>query len=212
MCTGPRPDVGVDGTVQVVMSYLYDGELAQNVFHLLTTGGDPPTEQDLDAAAQLFDAWHLAELRPIQSAGAVLQKIIVTDLHSLSGLSKEYPMIPPRAGGVAQPQLPNSVTIAVKWSTARRGRSFRGRTFHIGLHEPQVVGNQLQAVDAAAMQQAYEALLDSVALSIDFEALVVVSYCGGGAWRNPPITTPITNVTVDPIIDSQRRRLPGRGS
>ena len=58
---------------------------------------------------------------------------------------------------------------------------------------------------------AYEALrttLDNALLGVEYS---IVSFVSQGMWRMQPLVTPITGVALDPTIDSQSRRLPGRG-
>jgi hypothetical protein len=65
--------------------------------------------------------------------------------------------------------------------------------------------------NAADIQAAYDALrttLDNVTLNVEFS---VVSFVFQNAWRRDPLITPISGVAVEATIDSQRRRLPGRG-
>lgn len=212
MCEGPRPATPVPGVVKVEMIYTLDQQEVINIFHAEVTGTPDVTEQDLDETGALFKLWHAEELRPTQAAESALQRVVCTDLSVLNGMSKEYPVTPVVNGGGQSPQLPNNNTLAVKWGTAFRGRSFRGRTFHIGLQEAQVTANIATAATVTALLAAYQDLLDRIALSIDLASLVVVSYCGGGAWRAVPLVTPISSVSIDPTIDSQRRRLPGRGN
>ncbi|HET7637584.1 MAG TPA: hypothetical protein VFK47_02495, partial [Ktedonobacteraceae bacterium] len=64
---------------------------------------------------------------------------------------------------------------------------------------------------AAELQSAYDALrttLDNITLNVEFS---VVSFVQAKGWRRDPLITPISGVAVEPTLDSQRRRLPGRG-
>jgi hypothetical protein len=83
--------------------------------------------------------------------------------------------------------------------------------------EGQTTGaNQIDSATAAAFVDAYSLLLD-FGQDIGASWVVVSRFSGVDANGDPipraaGVTTPITSVlVVDNIVDSQRRRLPGRG-
>jgi len=112
--------------------------------------------------------------------------------------------------------LPNNVAVTVSFRTGLSGRFARGRNYVSGLSEDAVVLNTVDSAVLADIQAGYEALQDVA--SDNTSTWVVVSRFSGVDGDGVPIprvegvTTPITAVIiVDSIIDSQRRRLPGRG-
>ena len=115
----------------------------------------------------------------------------------------------PATGEKTETALPNNVSLAVHWGTGLLGRSRHGRTFHLGITTDLVNGNFV--TNAADIQSAYDALrttLDNITLNVEFS---VVSFVFQNDWRRDPLVTPISGVAVEATIDSQRRRLPGRG-
>ena len=105
--------------------------------------------------------------------------------------------------------MPNATTIAVKKNTGRAGRSYRGRVYHVGLTEIQVQDNRITPTATAAINTAYSTLITRyTAINCEW---VVASTQNNNVPRVVGVATPIVGVSVDPVIDSQRRRLPGRG-
>ena len=92
------------------------------------------------------------------------------------------------------------------------GRSFRGRNYVVGVPQDQVVDiNHVQSSYAAAWIDTYSELLEGT--FEEGQQWVIVSRFEDGSPRETGIASEVLTVTVvDDVIDSQRRRLPGRGS
>jgi hypothetical protein len=117
----------------------------------------------------------------------------------------------PAPGSLGDPALPNNVTVAASLRSNLTGRSARGRWYWQGLTEPQVTGNAI----AAGVLTSIDAALTNLQSSIDGAgfAWVIVSFFTNNAPRvgGPVYFTVVDIVFVDDVVDSQRRRLPGRG-
>lgn len=200
--------IPIANTAQVNTVALWDGQEVNNVFHVTQ-----PTPYDLTSLAvlgALFQGWLENTVVGGLPATISYQKIILRALDTEDSPALEYTTGFPLTGlSVSKLAMPNNVTVAVKWSTGRAGRSYRGRTFHIGLTEDYVTDNQLSAGGVAYLNTVYGDLLDA------FDSypgdLVVASRYHNNAPRVSGITTPIVSYSINPVIDSQRRRLPGRG-
>lgn len=192
----------------VEMIFTLDGQRIENRYHV--EQDSPFDEVSLAVLAALFDNWWTTELRAEQPTSLSLVLIVAKALDTPSSPGVEYSSGLPKAGlFTTTPALPNNVTLAVKWSTGLRGRSFRGRTYHIGLTEDAVAGNTISAGHLSFLIGAYEALIDDLAgLPAD---LVVASRISNGVERTTGVTTQVSGVSIDATVDSQRRRLPGRG-
>lgn len=116
-------------------------------------------------------------------------------------------------GTMSGAPLPNCNTLAFKFSTNRRGRSFTGRNYWAGFTEEAVVLNEV-----------IDSVVDNiVALYTQLITWDPGDFPPGWTWSvlsrynlgEPRLVgedTPIVQVsTTDRIIDTQRRRLPGRG-
>jgi hypothetical protein len=109
--------------------------------------------------------------------------------------------------------LNNASTLAIKFSTAKRGRSYTGRNYWPGFTTNSVNGNYVTDTMADAIVALYSQLL--VWDPLDFPegwTWAVLSRYNLGSPRLVGWVQPITAVsTTDRTIDTQRRRLPGRG-
>lgn len=112
------------------------------------------------------------------------------------------------SGGVA---LPNNVTLAIARKNGRRGRSGNGRIFWQGIADSLMLDeNHVQPAAAEDFVIACEAL-DVAALGVGGTA-VILSFQHDGVVSSAATIYPLLQwIAVDNVIDSRRRRLPGRG-
>jgi len=208
MCTGTHPYIPVPNTVEARLNYATGGGVAQNVLNF--TFDHAPTIGDLTQLGVDLSAWFGADMAPLMNSGVSLQSIVLTDLTVENGAQIEYTTGMP-IGGSGGSSMPDNVTLAVKHTTAFRGRSYRGRTYLVG--PPR---EMLQDIDhfstpyTSNVENAFDDLLVGDFLA-NGSAFSVVSRCQNGAWLATGVSTPVENNTVEPTVDSQRRRLPGRG-
>lgn len=203
------PFVPVSDTIEVDMRMRLDGQRIENTLYFFKIGGWASADVPVVYNAMLL--WWNAELAVPLSNQLTLAEIGIVDLSSDSGFSYDIPTpVPNPAGDSAEPPLPNNVALCVSFRTAGRGRSRRGRNYVPGLVRTSVNNNTVDNTTAGTISDAYNELL-TVAPTFD-GVWVVVSRYEDGAPRVAGITTPITAATiVDHTVDSQRRRLPGRG-
>jgi hypothetical protein len=208
------PFISAENVARVEMIYSYFGSNIENVYHVLNEGGWD--ESSLTALASTFQTWEDDEVSSLRSNDISLITIRAVDLTTETSPGIEVPVTPPIAGGNVVAGLPGNVTASIKMLTGLRGRSFRGRSYFVGLGENQVTGNSLVSATRDAIVDAYETLAAS--LIGDSLALVVLSLYSGVDEEGHPIpreagvATPVTSFAMDLDTDSQRRRLTGRGS
>lgn len=202
------PFVPAENTVSVAMIFTQANQRIQNVYNVLYDSA--PDLATMNTLAEDFISWWTTYLQPVVTSNASLVAVDLTLLTTDEGLAITYGTGLPQAGGNTTGQTaPNNVTVAVKWSTILRGRSNRGRTFHIGLQSLQYDQSTLTVAAHGVLVAAYMALLTTI--NVTGRNLCVVSKYTGGAARPAAVRTPITTVSIDLALDSQRRRLPGRG-
>lgn len=121
-------------------------------------------------------------------------------------------------GQKPQESAPGNVCACVSFRTGLGGRSFRGRNYIPAVPNDLVAINTLDPEYISTALAAYALLLPGGgALPGGWEWVVVSRFTGGSPGvpsvpRSEGIATPVTNVLfADTIVDSQRRRLPGRG-
>lgn len=201
------PFVPVPNTARVELRFTQASQQMANVFHV--EGSSPLTVANLIAIGEVFSDWY-ATLATNVSNTVTLREIQVADQTSASAPGVIVTSGLPITGAVVGEAMPNGTSIAIKWATGLRGRSFRGRTFHIGLSVTQAVGNEVDSDLAALLVARYVTLIGDIS-GAGF-TLVVASREANGLPRVSGVTTPILTASLaDLTLDRQWRRMPGRG-
>lgn len=202
------PFVPVPNGIQANLRLSYDGQEVENVIGFRAPGD--PTPADLAAVAEGVEDWWMANIRSIVPATVVFREVYAVDLSTQDGGVFTASGSNGSAGTNAFAAMPNNVTLAVTLRTAQRGRSYRGRIYHIGLTEPQVTDNEVVPTIITLLSTAYAALLN--AANFGGCELAVISRQLNNVPRLIGVATPVIDTVIaDPVVDSQRRRLPGRG-
>lgn len=200
--------IPVPNVAQVELIFSQGGQIVENVYHVLDPDGWDVGS--LNLLCEDFLTWWQAQPRANTCQGVSLYLIKAKDLTSDGAAAVEYTTSLPVAGSGAVACLTNSVTLAIKWNTGLAGRSYRGRTYHIGLYASMLATpNTMNPATVTELIDQYSALLTS--FTDENQELVVVSRIHDGAPRVTGIATPIVSVSINPTIDNQRRRLPERG-
>jgi hypothetical protein len=189
---------------------IYDvfGQKCENVFYVTHFAGITPELMASDGAA--FVDWYDAHGKATMHSGVTLSKLVIKDLTSQNGHAIEYNTGLPLSGADSTHQAaPLNVTAAVSFGTGLRGRSFRGRIYQVGMTVYQLIDNQLTSGMRSALIEVYGELV--TAMQTNAGRLCVVSRYHDKTARTTGVATPITSVNVNIDIDSQRRRLTGRG-
>jgi len=210
MCTGPHPFIPAADTAEVKMIFESLGQECLNVFHVRTTDGW--TTELLQGVAEFFRDWWDDNLKSQAGDECELVAIQATDIAVEAGAQYYLTAGMPIAGVNSNPAAPGNVTVAVKLATGFTGRSRRGRKFIVGLTEGSTEGNMLESGTRTAIQDAYDTLLAEIDPAVPDGQLVIVSFCDNGDWRDDALVTRVLTASVNPELDSQRRRLSGRGA
>lgn len=201
--------IPVPNTAQLELIGTLDGQRIQNVLHYVkATPWNASQLQQLCASG--VNKWNV-HIKPLVAAAFSLVLTRATDLSSQTGEVVTYSTGLPLSGQVGIAPVPNNVALVFTKRTALRGRSYRGRIYHAGLTTSQVTNN---TVVVGAVNNLLTAWTQFMALSItdDEPLLCVVSRHNNGQARVTGVATLVTNLTTDGQLDSQRRRLPGRGN
>lgn len=185
------------------------GQKIENTLSFLHPNGwTPATAQDL--ANHLLTWWTTLYRVPV-SSDVTLREIVVTDISTQNSFQVTQPApAPAPQGAVNIGAAPNNVSLTYSFRTTKIGRSFRGRNYVVGIPREHIVDDIVGTVYTNAMQSAYDTLAFSV-LPVN-ATWVVVSKFNNKAPRAQGVATEIVRVVlVDNVVDSQRRRLTGRG-
>jgi len=201
----------VPGTnvVEAQLIYTFLGQRMENTLYFQK--GSAWVVPDMQALGAYLETTFWNNLvRPQVSNVCSLVEIDLRDLTTVSGFNIVWTGGMPRTGAQTGDPIPGSNTVAISFKTLNAGRSYRGRNYFVGLNEGQVSGNQITVTVRDALRTAWSILLATSATPPP-ATWGVFSRFTAGAPRVTGVFTPITNVTVDVDVDSQRRRLAGRG-
>lgn len=155
--------------------------------------------------------WWVDNMAPSLSDSLSLDTVHVTDLTTVSGFAVDFVPTASENGVVGATAVPNNCAICISFRTEARGRTGRGRNYIMGMPQTHVTSNTLDTADGIAFVAAYNALPAVAGASA--ATWVVVSRNLDKVARTVGLTRSITTVLLqDLTIDSQRRRLPGRGT
>lgn len=198
------PFVPAPSIARVAINYISETlETATNVLHFRNLA-DGVNTTSVNALLVYLKAWQTAEWAPVASADwqtdlyevrdmSVQDGMVWTDIETISGL-------------VNSPGLPAQNTIAISLRSGLAGRSRRGRTYHVGLAEDQVIGSRTTVGHATALAEAYSALITGTG---EDWAWGIASYVSNGAPRTEAMFTTITScILTDTIVDSMDTRKP----
>lgn len=203
------PFIPATNVIQVELVHIWDNQIVENVLHYQRGGG--VTEQAMDDVGSSLVAWWNGFMDVLVPTTLQLTEIRMTDLTDEFAPGMAYTTGLPLVGGLISPSLPNNVSVTITKRTNYRGRAYRGRIYHIGLCESQVTDNKVVPATLTQILAAYNGIL-SLTLDGVASPMVVVSKYQGGLPRGAAVVTPVVNLSSDGIIDSQRRRLPKRGT
>lgn len=197
----------IPNVLRAVINTSYAGEPCANVLHYHQTIADGDYIPGLLAEA-LAQKW-VTNIAPICPETVELVSVTCADLDPTPNAPGQNVTGSGTSGGNATPQLPNNVAACITLRTAAGGRSGRGRLYHVGMAENNVILNVMDPAYITSLITAYNAfslVSDSVGQQYRWG---VLSYYTGGSLRSTPVWNMITSITCDSTIDSMRKRIPG---
>jgi len=203
------PFIPFANTAGVQLIFNAEGQRCENTLYF--DHGTSMTVEDLETLAEVLVQWWDTDMQPLICGGVELVTVIVDDLSTETSPGIEWVSGLPLVGTDDSGCQANNVALAITLLTSTRGRSFRGRNYILGVPiSAKATANVVEETYAASLVSAY-ASLRADALVEGFE-MVVASRYSLGAPRVAGVVTPVTNFRVNLVLDSQRRRLPERGT
>ena len=203
----PLPFQPAPNTARYEVIFTQDGQRIENVFHVLFSSIFTTTH--LFEAVAHFRDWWAGAGKGMASDAVSVATVVMSSLQDPTAPTLEFPTSDWPTGTRTSPAMPMNVTVAVSLRTALRGRSYRGRIYHVGLTEDMIANSVLLPTYVADVAASYSDLKSRLATG-GFQ-LCVLSRVNGGVRRTTGVSTPVESILVDAFLDSQRRRLPGRG-
>lgn len=201
--------IPADNVCQAELIFSWNTQIVETVLHFEPDSGLTPTK--MNELGAFLQQWYDTQMQNQHPTTVSLINIKLTDLTLQIGPVVNYSTGLPLVGAGASPSLPNNVALVFTKRTILRGRSYRGRIYHFGLMESMVTDNQVGGANITNLVAIYSLLLNPITATANWD-LVVVSRYNNNQPRVTADVTAVTNITTDGLVDSQRRRLPGRGS
>jgi hypothetical protein len=198
------------GTIGVVVHGLLNGQTTNNTLAFFQNAADP-TVGDCSTIATLVNGWWAASVAPKLPDTWVGVKVTAKNLFVNGGAKAVISMVGVE-GGSAGESMPNNVAPVVTFDTGQSGKSSHGRNYIPGIVNADVTINTISSTWAADIIAAYQALLPGGAFDPSPYFWSVLSRKSAGVTLLQAVAVPVLNVYfTDTTVDSQRRRLPGRG-
>lgn len=196
-------------TVKTAIEGSLGGQVIINTLYWLFTGA--PSETNVADLADRVLEWCVDEMLSVLSQDFQLVGVTATDQTTDHGYQANASPLTTEVGVSTSPASPANVAGVVTFRTSQVGRSYRGRNYIAGI--PDDVTDSPVIFDPTWVSNvvASYALLSGVETDIDCTHVVCSRYTAN-APRVTAVLTPITSYTMDSNIDSQRRRLAGRGA
>jgi hypothetical protein len=194
--------------VEVLLAATLAGQVCNNTLFFTHAGAWGVDEMQALADA-VDDAWG-SFVSTYMYQDYHYDQTIVTDKRTDTAL-QAFAFANAGSGGVTGAPVPNNVAISVKRQSAFTGRSARGRVYiPVGAESHLVSTNVVTDAFAAAATAALQAISDA-ADDVDWTAVIVSRVHDGVTLPEAVVYTIVEWIVVDKVIDSMRRRLPGRG-
>lgn len=201
-------------TARCVFRMTQNGQVVQHVIHVQkATAWDQSSLTDL---ANLLITWWNDEYAPNAGNGLGLTGVQARDMTAEEAPAVEIGAPPLSGGDLNDEVMPGNVTLAIRFSSALSGRSRRGRAYQCGLTNAQVLSNEMILAARDAIVAGWAALKTTLDAA-SYTWVIASFYHGVDDVTKKPIPratallTPVTSVSADSFVDSQRRRLTGRG-
>jgi hypothetical protein len=197
----------VPNVIQVALGFSLEGSQSKNIINFRFPGLNP--EDSMPGLSTELVTWYSDTLQPTISSNVLMSGFDLTYLGIETGRVMHWAPGTALYGGGLAVSSPANVTLAVRFGCGVRGRSGHGRIYQVGIPGVQTSGSYVASAFVSAIVAAWSALLNPAVIFA--HKLSVVSRWHKGVVRNPAVSYDVTDITANNVIDSQRRRLPGRG-
>lgn len=202
------PFVPFANTAEVEVRYSLDDQQVENTLYFRNSTAFDITS--LDSLAAVVGNWAVTSLLPLQNNVTSLREVVARDLSIEESFEVTFAAASGSDGGAGAP-APNNVSLCISFRSGITGRSQRGRNYLVGVPTNALAATNVFDSDyIASIVGAYNDLL-SAALDAGFHWVIASRFHNGAPRLVGQTVDVLTVIVVDSIVDSQRRRLPGRG-
>jgi len=194
----------IPGWIRLTVHIDHEGS-QMNLIQDYGTAVVSPTPAQLNALCLDFWTTFSTTLLSLIDDSYVVRFIDAVDLSAPGGSTGSYTISSGGQGTRSGDPMPANVANVISWRTGRSGRSYRGRTYMFGMEDTDAFGSYF---------------VTTYLTTLGLFALALLLYDGGPtlavytvvASETLAVLTPKTGYVINDVVDSQRRRLPGRGS
>lgn len=187
--------------VRVAVIMAHDTRQVVNTFHVEKATTWALT--DLVALANAVQTWWNTYYKLMVPAVFSLTQIQVRVLNPAIPLAFDLNVSPPIAGTRGGNSEAGNVSLSMSERTGLAGRKFRGRMYLGGVSETDANAND--TVTSALVTLAANAMANLIAGALPANQFLTLFH------RQSNSFTDVISYVIENVIDSQRRRLPGRG-
>lgn len=208
-----RPFIPAPKCASFELFYTFGSYVMENVLH--TKSDIDYTDAMLQDVASRICTWDTNYARGIRGSGVNLVNIRCKALHASDAPLRDYIDAGNHAGSYGGSVLPPNATFCTSLRTGLAGRSARGRWYWVGLTTSHLASAyQISAVAGGTFTNYLNLLYGALWPSSGGHGhdWTIVSYMHDKAWREEAATYHVISIlNTDLNVDSQRRRLAGRG-
>lgn len=199
---------GTNNLALVEARFTWNGQEVENRLHFRHDAAPSPSVSQLEALLGYVDERIINDWLPLMATTVTYRECYAETYAGASSIAAT--LLGTGAGTASGESLPGNSTLCLSLRSASVGRSRRGRFYTIGMTEGQQTGGVVTTGYRNAWLTTMSALLGAT-IGDDWY-LCVASFISGGVARETGFLTDVTQViTVNDFVDSQRRRLQGRG-
>lgn len=200
----------IENVAEVGILYLQQDQQTENVIHCYNPNGWNITKAE--ALRDAIEAWCIAEWCPVLPNSTQAVGIRFVDLTSLAGYAATLPFDANHAG-TGGASGTNNTTFCLSKIIAERYKGGHPRLYQPGVTIADVSNSRYTVAEANGIRAALDGLITAVG-AVDGGDVVygVLRTTGLGATHDAPRFAIVNGHRyADLVVDSQRRRLPGRG-
>lgn len=208
MSIQPQPKPDNPRVCLVRFLYHRDTRTLMNTFHVQQAA--PWNLASMQQLATVMHTWWSSSFHNAVPVGVGLYQIQVRKLDPTEPLAYDLDISPDDPGLRVGTMEPGNVTLTISWRTGLAGRYFRGRLYVPCLVENDVASNDL-------VTSGYITVLAACAITLltNLQAAAFTLTIFHPPHYPPKLLdnqfTDVTTAVLENIVDSQRKRLPGRG-
>lgn len=205
--------VPIPKAIKVTCVYTLNTQRMINVYYV--TNGAVATLANCITVAGLFKTWENGTNKPLRSNGTNMVSIDAAAMDGAGSPIYTLPVLPVIVGTGGGGAQASYISIAVKHTTGLGGRSYRGRTYWIGLNGSSIVGADYISTGYQANISGSYTTLRSQLATAGYTMGVASLYSGVDVYGQPiprvtGFLTPILSSDCGVALDTQRhRKVPG---